>query len=306
MTSSDLGTAVPPTAPDDRAAPSAPDPHTLARADPRLTAVPDPADPRLGDYAALTDAALRKRYEHRTGVLIAEGPTPVRQLLTSPYPLRSVLLTAERVADHADIVAAARAAAPPAPVFVTTRAALTDLVRFRLHQGVLACGERRPEPSPAAVLAGAKRILVLEGLNDHENLGALYRSARGLGADAVLLGPGCADPLYRRSVRVSMGHVLHVPTARVVSLTAAFASLRAIDAVVVALTPQPPAVDLAELHLPPDRPVALLLGAEGPGLSSQALAGADVRVRIPLAAAVDSLNVGIAGAIALERLRYLP
>ena len=171
-----------------------------------LIRIDDPNDERLGDYAALTDAALRKRYENQRGVLIAEGPNPVRELLSSRFPVRSLLMTDERVDEHVDITASSEA-----PVYVVTRELLYELVRFKLHQGVLGCGKRQPTATIAEVVAGACRIAVLEGLGDHENLGTLFRSLRALGVDGVLLGTGCADPLYRRCVRVSMGHVLHVP-----------------------------------------------------------------------------------------------
>lgn len=256
----------------------------------------DPADPRLEDYAALTDAALRKRYEHQRGVLIAEGPTPVRVLVTSPYPVRSVLVAEGRLAAMRDVVDAVAA-----PVYVVPQPVLEAVVRFRLHQGILACGERLPEPDVAHVLAGATRLLVLEELNDHENLGALFRTARALGVDAVVLGPGCADPLYRRCVRVSMGQVLHVPFARATSIQDLLATLTAHDVTTVALTPQAGAVELATLALG-SGPVALLLGAEGPGLSETALTGATHRARIPIDPAVDSLNVAAAGAIACYAL----
>jgi tRNA G18 (ribose-2'-O)-methylase SpoU len=252
----------------------------------------DPDDPRLADYAALTDAVLRKRYEHRRGVLIAEGPTPVRALVCSPYPVRSVLLAEERVEVMRDVVAAVTG-----PVYVVPQALLEQVVRFRLHQGVLACGQRLPASDVAGVLARAERLFVLEGLNDHENLGALFRTARALGIDGVLLGPGCADPLYRRSVRVSMGHVLHVPFARATSIEGLLETLAAAGVASIALTPGAGAVDLADLELG-SGPVALLLGAEGPGLSEPALRCATHRARIPIAAGVDSLNVAAAGAIA--------
>ena len=263
--------------------------------------ITDPADPRLADYASLTDATLRKRYEHRQGVLIAEGPNPVRRLLSSPYPVRSLLLAEERVAEQADLIAELARRADPPPVYVVTRELLVQLVRYRLHQGVIACGARRPPLAPEQVLAAARRLLVLEGLGDHENLGALFRSARALGVDGVLLAPDCADPLYRRSVRVSMGHVLHVPFARCPDLAATLGELRAAGIEVVALTPAPDAEDLDTLEAT-DR-MALLLGAEGPGLSVAAQAAADRRVRIRLADGVDSLNVATAGAIALHALR---
>ncbi|MFP4312403.1 MAG: TrmH family RNA methyltransferase [Nitriliruptoraceae bacterium] len=265
-----------------------------------LHPVSDPDDPRLADYAALTDAALRKRYEHQQGVLIAEGPEPVRALVSSPYPVRSVLVAADRLETIGDVVAAV-----DAPVYVVSQRLLERVVRFRLHQGVLACGGRLPPLTLGQVLAGARRLLVLEGLNDHENLGALFRTARAFGIDGVLLTPGCADPLYRRSVRVSMGHVLHVPMARTGPVTDLLTSLAARGITTVALTPASGALELAALPVGPG-PVALLLGAEGPGLSQAALHAATHRVRIPITTDVDSLNVAAAGAIACYALATAP
>jgi tRNA G18 (ribose-2'-O)-methylase SpoU len=264
--------------------------------------IDDPADPRLADYAALTDAALRKRYEQRAGVLIAEGPHVVRALVRSPYPVRSVLLAEERVAAMADVVAHLAATAPDIPVYVVTRALLAAVVRFPLHQGVLACGERLPLPPAADLVATARRAVFLEGLNDHENLGTLFRTIRAFGGDAVLLGPGCADPLYRRSVRVSMGHVLRVPFAAVSTTAAALELLHAAGFRTVALTPAPDAVDVRDVAPGHDERVAVLLGAEGPGLTPTALVGARQRARIAMRPDVDSLNVAAAGAIALHAL----
>ncbi len=263
--------------------------------------ITDPADPRLADYAALTDAALRKRYEHRHGVLIAEGPNPVRRLLSSPYPVRSLLLAEERVAEQAAVIAALARRADPPPVYVVTRELLIEVVRYRLHQGVIACGARRAPLDVEQVVRPARTLLVLERIGDHENLGALFRSARALGVDGVLLAPDCADPLYRRSVRVSMGHVLHVPFARCPDLPAALGALRAAGIEVLALTPAADAQDLDEVPSAPR--VALVLGAEGPGLTPAAQAAADRRVRIRLADEVDSLNVATTGAIVLHALR---
>jgi tRNA G18 (ribose-2'-O)-methylase SpoU len=259
----------------------------------------DPGDPTLGDYAALTDPALRKRYENRRGVFIAEGQNPVRELVASDYPVRSLLLAEERVAEVADVLVDV-----DAPVYVVPRAVLYELVRFPLHQGVLGCGVRRDPLTVDEVVHGARRLLVLEGLNDHENLGTLFRSARGLGTQGVLLGPGCADPLYRRSVRVSMGHVLRVPFTRAdVEVGVLLADLHARGITTVALTPDPAADDLRHVAADlVDRPVALLLGAEGPGLSAAAITGSHVAARIPMHGGVDSLNVAAAGAIAMHAL----
>ena len=277
-----------------------PPPETGIEPVPGAVAITDAGDDRLADYAALTDAALRKRYEHRQGVLIAEGPNPVRALISSPYPVRSLLIAQERIGALEDVVQQVIAAG--APVYVVTRELLFEVVRFRLHQGVIACGGRLPDPSVDEVLAGARRVAVLEGLNDHENLGALFRSARGLGIDGVLLGPGCADPLYRRSVRVSMGHVLHVRHGHLDRLETGFAALHAAGFTTVALTPDAAAADLRDLEVGADQRVAVLLGAEGPGLTADALAGAHVRARIPMHHGVDSVNVAAAGAIAFHAL----
>jgi tRNA G18 (ribose-2'-O)-methylase SpoU len=262
-----------------------------------LTRITDPSDDRLGDYAALTDARLRKRYEHQLGVLIAEGPNVVRELLRSPYPTRSLLVTT----DQADRVAA-ETVHLDVPLYVVEREVLYEVVRFRLHQGVLACGGRLPAPTLHEVLGSARTVAVLEGLNDHENLGTLFRSARGLGVDAVLLAPGCADPLYRRSVRVSMGHVLHVPFTRVGPLASSLPELHERGFATLALTPRADAVDLGAVRRPAER-VAVLLGAEGPGLSAEAIVGATHAVRIAMDGGVDSLNVAAAGAITFHALR---
>ena len=262
-----------------------------------LIPIHDPADPRLADYAALTDAELRKRYEREQGVLIAEGPNPVRALVASPYPVRSLLLAEDRVDRVADVLAQVTA-----PTYVVSQDLLHEVVRFKLHQGVIACGGRLPPRSADEVLADARLVAVLEGLNDHENLGTLFRSARGLGVDGVLLGRGCADPLYRRSIRVSMGHVLHLPLAPVGPIDEVLSDLHAAGFVTLALTPDPAAIDLRDVEVVPDARVAVLLGAEGSGLSARALAGASVRARIPMHAGVDSLNVATAAAIAFHVL----
>ena len=256
----------------------------------------DPGDPSLGDYAALSDPALRKRYEHRRGVFIAEGQNPVRELVASGYPVRSLLVAEERVdraRRHARRRRRARLRGPAAVLY--------ELVRFPLHQGVLAAATG-PDPPTSTRWCGARRLLVLEGLNDHENLGMLFRSARGLGSDGVLLGPGCADPLYRRSVRVSMGHVLRVPFTRVEAEGADCSPTCTRGRDTVALTPDPAAEDVREVATDlGDARAALVLGAEGPGLSAR-------RSRFPWRSAspctrgVDSFNVAAAGAIAMHAL----
>lgn len=258
--------------------------------------------PELDDYLALNDPARRREVERRGAFFIVEGMLAVEALLGSPYPVRSVLVSAGREpAVRAALAAAGRAGVP---VLVRPDAEVAAITGFPFHRGVLASADRLPLPPPGELLAapGARRLAVLEGLNDHENLGALFRNAAAFGVDAVLADPTTADPLYRRSVRVSLGHVLRVPWTRVATWPDGLGELRASGFALVALTPARDAEPIDGLAAAPPERVALLLGAEGPGLSDAALAAADRRVRIPLAPGVDSLNVATAAAIAFHRL----
>jgi tRNA G18 (ribose-2'-O)-methylase SpoU len=189
-----------------------------------------------------------------------------------------------------------------APCYTGSAELMAEVVGFHLNRGVLATADRVPVPSVAELIARSSHLAVLEGINDHENLGGLFRNAAAFGVDAILLGPGCADPLYRRSVRVSMGHVLRVPFAPLRRWTQDLHALRAAGFRVVALTPLVDAVPLPEAGVGAGR-VAWLLGAEGAGLSAEALAAADLAVRIPMASGVDSLNVATAAAIAFASAR---
>jgi tRNA G18 (ribose-2'-O)-methylase SpoU len=263
-------------------------------------AVDDPGDARLADYVGLTDAELRRRLEEDRGMFIAEGELVVRQLVASRYPVRSVLVTRARYARLRDALAPLAA-----PVYVAPQAVLEAVAGFALHRGAVAAAARLPLPAPAALLRGARVVAVLEGLNDHENIGAVFRNAAALGVDAVLLSPTCADPLYRRSVRVSMGHALRVPFTTVAPWPGALADVAAAGFEVVALTPAPDAEPVASLASGCG-PVALLLGAEGHGLTPAALAMAARRVRVPMRPGVDSLNVATAAAIAFHRVSERP
>ena len=258
----------------------------------------DPADPRVADYTELSDPDLRRLRERSGGAeggfLIAEGLAVVRRLLESRYRVRSLLLTPPRVEALADSLVGV-----DAPVYVGTQDVVNAVSGFHLHRGALASAHRPPLPSPLALAAAADRLVVAEGLNDHENLGALFRNAAAFGAGAVLLDPTSADPLYRRSIRVSMGHVLRVPFAAAEPWPAILPMLRNQGFELLALTP---AGDTDLRDLPSDRRWALLVGAEGPGLSPKALDAADRRVRIEMAPGVDSLNVATAAAIALHHL----
>jgi tRNA G18 (ribose-2'-O)-methylase SpoU len=182
--------------------------------------------------------------------------------------------------------------------YVISAEEMSGVAGVNLHRGAVASATRLPGPSLAAALAEAHRIVLLEGINDHENLGAIARTARGLGADAMLLDRTCADPFYRRSVRVSMGELLHLPIVRCDDWAATIEEVAAAGFEIWALTPSPTATDIFTLA-PPDR-WALVVGAEGPGLSTETLARC-TNVRIPMCNGVDSLNVGHAVAAALAR-----
>jgi tRNA G18 (ribose-2'-O)-methylase SpoU len=257
--------------------------------------VDDPGDPRLADYVGLTDAALRRRVELGQGVFIAEGELVIRQLLASAYPVRSVLLTPAR---HRRL--ASELADLDAPVFVAPPAVLHAVAGFNLHRGAVAAAARPAPRDPMTLLRHSRTVAVLEGLNDHENVGAVFRSAAALGVDAVLLAPGCADPLYRRSVRVSMGAVLRMPFATMSPWPAALADVAGAGFELVALTPRGDAEPVAAFTRA--GAVALLVGSEAGGLSPGALAAAGRRVRIPMRSGVDSLNVAAAAAIAFHHV----
>jgi tRNA G18 (ribose-2'-O)-methylase SpoU len=249
--------------------------------------ISDADDPRIADYVDLVDPDLRRRVEAERGYFVAESPLVVRALVRSGRRVRSVLVTPKQSEALGDVLEGANF-----PVYVAPPDVLRRVVGFDLHRGAVAAADRWAMPPVATVLEGARRIAVLQKVNDHENLGVVFRSAAALGIDAMLLDAECSDPLYRRTVRVSIGHVLHVPWTR----------LRSLDEVtsagfeLVALTPEPGAAALDEVEFPAR--TALLLGAEGPGLSAGWLSAAARRARIPMRHGVDSLNVATAAAIA--------
>jgi tRNA G18 (ribose-2'-O)-methylase SpoU len=247
-------------------------------------------DPRLADYVDLSDPELRRRVEEAEGFFIAEGPIVIRTLLTTNHRVRSVLVTPHQRAALADVLDDV-----DAPVYVVSPAVMRQTVGFDLHRGAVASADRRALPSFETVVGGATRLAMLERVNDHENLGALFRNAAAFGIDGVLLCPECCDPLYRRSVRVSTGHVLTVPWTRATPWPEAVGRLRALGFTVVALTPGTGAAGIDTVAK--TGRIAILLGAEGPGLTSGALAAASTQVRIPMAEGVDSLNVAVAAAV---------
>jgi tRNA G18 (ribose-2'-O)-methylase SpoU len=258
--------------------------------------ITDPHDARLADYRALTDLELRIRFEPPHGLFIAEGELVLRRAVRAGYRPRSLLVDVKRVERIDDVRAALDVS--DVPVYAADQDVLRRLTGFHVHRGVLASFHRVPLRSAAEVLDGARRVAILEDVNNHTNIGAVFRGAAALGMDAVLLSPTCADPLYRRSVRVSMGEVFAVPYARLEPWPDSLAQVREAGYTLVALTPAPDAVPIRDLSAAHRRRPALLLGAEGAGLTEAALALADVRAVIPMRRGVDSLNVAAAAAVA--------
>ncbi len=272
---------------------------------PRVLPVADPADDRLADYVSLTDVALRSRHEPERGLYIAESSTVLGRALEAGHRPRSVLLAPRWLGDVEAMLAAAPADGS-VPVYVADEPVLEAITGFHVHRGALAAMHRPALLPVADVLAGARRVAVLEDIVDHTNVGAAFRSAAALGVDAVLVTPRCADPLYRRSVRVSMGTVFQVPWTRIDPWPGGVGVLRDAGFVVAALALSDDAMTLDELVAdPPDR-LALVLGAEGDGLKRATIAAADLVVRIPMAGGVDSLNVAAAAAVAFWATRATP
>ena len=258
-------------------------------------------DPRLEDYVGLTDVALRRRTEPERGLYLAESEKVIRRALRAGHRPRSYLMAERWLTDLADLVEAA--AADGVPVYVGEHDVIEALTGFHLHRGALASMQRPELPPVAAVLEGARRVLVLEDVVDHTNVGAVFRSAAALGVDAVLVTPRCADPLYRRSIRVSMGTVFQVPWTRIDPWPGGLEVLRSLGFTTAALALTDESVGLDELAADPPERLALVLGTEGDGLSRRTLAAVDLTVRIPMTGGVDSLNVAAAGAVAAWALR---
>jgi len=297
--------------------------------------VDDPSDPRLADYARLTDVRLRTALEPTHGLFVAEGDKVIRRAVAAGYLVRSMLVTEDKLAGLADV-----AEACSGPVYLVSEEVAEQVTGYRVHRGALASMARRALPTVTGLLVGGplaghgpgagparptpagtadharagepgwpRRIVILEDLVDHGNVGGIFRCAAALGVDAVILSPRCADPLYRRAVKVSMGAVFAIPYARMSDWRGGLAEIRSAGFALLALTPDQSAVPLAKLA--PVGRAALLLGTEGDGLSSRWLAQADTAVCIPMSAdamalGVDSLNVVAAAAIACHELARLP
>ena len=262
--------------------------------------VADPDDSRLDDFRDLNSVDRRPDLPSGKGLVIAEGVLVVQRMLASRFAPHALLGTERRLAELADDLAG-----NAVPFYRTSADVMAQVVGFHLNRGVLAAARRVPEPGVAELVERARTVAVLEGVNDHENLGAIFRNAAGLGVDAVVFGSGCADPLYRRAVRVSMGHALLVPYARATDWPTELTMLKEKGFRLLAMTPHGDADTLAEaMAAARDERVAVIVGAEGQGLTPATLRISDVRVRIPMSRGTDSLNVATAAALAFyERVR---
>lgn len=264
----------------------------------------DPGHRLLADFVALNDPAGRRRVERTGGYFVVEGPLAIERLLALPrWEIRALALL-PRVADRLTAAAPDRMAELLDRVVVADADVLEQVVGFDIHRGALASVSRAPETVDDALIAASRLLVVTEQVNDQENLGALFRNAAAFGVDAVLTDPTTADPFYRRSVRVSLGYVLAVPTGRIAPLPAGLDALHALGVTTVALTTRGSvplrSLDVTDLG---QSPVAVVVGAEGSGLTEAAVDVATHRARIPLADGVDSLNVATATALALHHLR---
>jgi len=258
----------------------------------RLVEIADPADARLADYRDLRDVELRKHLEAANGLFLAEGEKVVRRAVDAGFTARSFLMAPRWLDGLADVLATT-----DAPCYVVSEDLAEEVTGFHVHRGALASLERRPLPAVSEVLSGARSVLVLEDIVDHTNVGAIFRSGAALGFDAVLLAPRCADPLYRRSIKVAMGAVFSTPWARLPDWYDALPALSAAGFTTVALTLAPDSMPIESAVDGLDR-VALVLGSEGHGLSARWEQAADRRAVIPMREGIDSLNVAAATAVA--------
>lgn len=265
--------------------------------------VVDADDPRLSDYVGLTDPQIRRRQE-QDRFFIAEGPEVVKRLISSDLRCRSIVVAPNRLAAMAESLERAQC-----PVYVADREVVSRIVGFDLHRGVIASGHR---PDPVVLdealthpprFGERHRIAVLHGVGDHENLGAIVRSARAFHIDALVLDPTCADPYYRRSVRVSMGEIFFLPVIHM-TVEDLIVDLRERGGTSIAFTPRTHSVPIDDLRIPPGA-VAMIFGSEGFGLPDDILSSADVRTRIAISPEVDSLNVGHAAAVAFASIAKL-
>jgi tRNA G18 (ribose-2'-O)-methylase SpoU len=261
----------------------------------------DPADPRLAPYRDLKDAPARPAAEGR---FVAEGEIVLRQVAASRFAIESIIATPGKVDALADLIQSLPA---HTPVFRATKPVVDTIIGFAFHRGVIAQGLRGTPRTLAELADTCSTLLIVEEVSNVDNLGGLFRSISALAppGTGVILSPGCADPLYRKAIRASMGHVLNIPFATVDHPThwpGAVLQLRSLGYHFAALTPAPGSIDLAAFVPPANVKLALLVGAEGPGLSPALLAAADSSLRIPMRQGVDSLNLVVATSIAMHRM----
>ncbi|CAB0856211.1 RNA methyltransferase [Corynebacterium diphtheriae] len=286
---------------------------TVTSPDIHIEHLTDPLDPRLDDFRDLNHSDNRPDLPGGKGLVIAEGPLVIPRLVDSRFPVRCLVgfpNKLEKLLANEHL----RAQLADVPVFSVDRETLAQVAGFDMHRGLLASADRVAGMSIAQAIDGARTVVILEGVGDHENIGSMFRNAAGMGVDAVLFGNGCADPLYRRVVRVSMGHVLRTSFAHFGGKSTTWQrelqQLRDAGFHIVSLTPNPQADHLADALVDangaPYTKVALLVGAEGPGLTEHAMRATDQRARIPMASGTDSLNLATSAAIAFyERDRSL-
>lgn len=258
----------------------------------KLTEIRDGRDPRLADYRELRDVELRKHLEAEHGLFLAEGEKVVRRAVETGFRARSFLMAPRWLDGLVDVLESS-----DAPCYVVSEALAEEVTGFHVHRGALASLHRRPLHTVSEVVARARTIVALEDVVDHTNVGAAFRSCAALGVDAILLSPRCADPLYRRAIKVAMGAVFSIPYARIEDWYDGVADLSAAGFTTVALTLGQDAVEIEKAVEGLDK-VALLVGSEGPGLSERWRSSADARALIPMAAGIDSLNVAAATAVA--------
>ncbi|MBO4144476.1 TrmH family RNA methyltransferase [Kocuria rhizophila] len=264
----------------------------------RLVQLSDPADPRVADYTSLTDVSLRRKLEPERGLYLAESSKVLRRALDAGHRPRSFFMAEKWVDGLRDVLEA-----HDVPVYVGTDEVLEQITGFHLHRGAMAA-MHRPAPLPLeSVLASARRVAILEDIVDHTNVGAIFRSAAALDVDAVLVTPRCADPLYRRAVRVSMGTVFQVPWVRLEHWTADLQRVKDVGFLTAALALSEDAVTVDALAAEQPEKLALILGTEGQGLGAATLHHADRHVVIPMSHGVDSLNVAAASAVAFWETR---
>ncbi|WBQ02168.1 TrmH family RNA methyltransferase [Kribbella sp. CA-293567] len=263
-----------------------------------LVTIEDAADERLGDYVQLREVNLRRMLEEEHGLFIAEGDKVIRRAADAGYEPRSFLLAPRWLDSLADVLEKW----PEAPVYVVTEELAEQVTGFHVHRGALASYRRQPAVELAGLLTG-RRIAIFDDIVDHTNVGAGFRAAAAMGVNAVLITPTCADPLYRRSIKVSMGTVFQIPWTRLSSWPGALEVLKAHGFVTAALALTDDSITLDELTARHDEKLALLFGTEGHGLKPHVLEQADLTVKIPMSGGVDSLNVASSAAVAFYATR---